>query len=51
LSYGICLNGQVLPYLTKDRNDYRHYRSDPAMCETKPKPTTLPTGVNASANG
>jgi transposase len=31
-----CPQGQVLPYATTDRNGYKHYRSDPAICSTCP---------------
>lgn len=31
-----CPQGQVLAYATTDRNGYRHYRSDPAICRTCP---------------
>lgn len=31
-----CPNGQLLAYATTDRNGYRHYRSDPAMCRDCP---------------
>ena len=27
-----CPEGQLLTYATTDRNGYRHYRSDPAIC-------------------
>jgi hypothetical protein len=27
-----CPNGQLLPYVTTDRNGYRHYKSDPDKC-------------------
>jgi transposase len=29
-----CANGQLIPYATTDRNGYRHYKSDPAICRT-----------------
>ena len=31
-----CPEGQVLAYATTDRNGYRHYTSDPAICQTCP---------------
>lgn len=31
-----CPEGQILDYATTDRNGYRHYRSDPAMCRRCP---------------
>jgi transposase len=31
-----CPNGQLLTYATTDRNGYRHYISDPAVCQTCP---------------
>lgn len=31
-----CPQGQVLAYATTDRNGYRHYRSDPAICRVCP---------------
>lgn len=31
-----CPQGQVLTYATTDRNGYRHYTSDPAICTTCP---------------
>lgn len=31
-----CPQGQVLAYATTDRNGYRHYRSDPAICRDCP---------------
>ena len=31
-----CPNGQLLAYATTDRNGYRHYKSDPAVCRTCP---------------
>jgi len=31
-----CPNGQLLAYATTDRNGYRHYRSDPAVCRDCP---------------
>ena len=31
-----CPQGQVLAYATTDRNGYRHYRSDPAICRACP---------------
>ena len=31
-----CPNGQHLFYSTTDRNGYRHYRSDPAICRSCP---------------
>ena len=31
-----CPEGQLLAYATTDRNGYRHYRSDPAICRACP---------------
>ncbi|WP_019961579.1 IS1182 family transposase, partial [Woodsholea maritima] len=31
-----CPQGQLLTYATTDRNGYKHYRSDPAICRTCP---------------
>ncbi|MBD8894376.1 IS1182 family transposase [Roseibium litorale] len=31
-----CPEGQLLTYATTDRNGYKHYRSDPALCKTCP---------------
>ncbi|ODT69007.1 MAG: transposase, partial [Pelagibacterium sp. SCN 63-23] len=31
-----CPEGQILPYATTDRSGYKHYRSDPAICQTCP---------------
>ncbi|MEP6566567.1 MAG: IS1182 family transposase [Mesorhizobium sp.] len=31
-----CPQGQLLSYATTDRNGYRHYRSDPAICHQCP---------------
>ncbi|OCP14923.1 transposase, partial [Ensifer sp. LC54] len=31
-----CPQGQLLTYATTDRNGYRHYRSDPALCHDCP---------------
>ena len=31
-----CPSGQLLAYATTDRNGYRHYTSDPAICRTCP---------------
>lgn len=31
-----CPQGQLLAYATTDREGYRHYRSDPAICQTCP---------------
>jgi transposase len=31
-----CPQGQLLAYATTDRNGYRHYHSDPAVCRTCP---------------
>ncbi|MCF6127993.1 IS1182 family transposase [Mesorhizobium sp. M7A.F.Ca.CA.001.07.2.1] len=31
-----CLQGQMLAYATTDRNGYRHYKSDPAICRDCP---------------
>jgi transposase/transcription elongation factor Elf1 len=32
----LCPNNQVLSYTTTDRQGYRHYKSDPAICSTCP---------------
>ncbi len=31
-----CPDGKALTYATTDRNGYRHYRSDPAICRDCP---------------
>lgn len=31
-----CPQGQLLAYATTDRNGYRHYKSDPALCRSCP---------------
>lgn len=31
-----CPAGQLLPYATTDRNGYKHYRSDPDICQACP---------------
>ena len=31
-----CPEGQLLTYVTTDRNGYKHYRSDPSICRTCP---------------
>jgi len=31
-----CPEGQLLPYATTDRSGYKHYRSDPAICQACP---------------
>lgn len=32
----LCPQGQILPYATTDRSGYRHYKSDPKICQTCP---------------
>ena len=43
----ICPNGQALTYSTTDRNGYRHYTSDPAICRTCPLLASCTTNVKA----
>jgi transposase len=41
-----CPNGQLIPYATTDRTGYRHYKSDPAICQTCPLLTTCTNNKN-----
>lgn len=42
-----CPEGQLLVYATTDREGYRHYRSDPAICRTCPLRTSCTTNAKA----
>lgn len=42
-----CPQGQVLTYATTDRNGYRHYKSDPAICRTCPLLASCTTNAKA----
>lgn len=42
-----CPNGQALTYSTTDRNGYRHYTSDPAICRTCPLLASCTTNAKA----
>lgn len=42
-----CPNGQLLPYATTDRNGYRHYKSDPAVCKACPLLASCTTNAKA----
>lgn len=42
-----CPQGQLLGYATTDRNGYRHYRSDPAICWTCPLLASCTTNAKA----
>jgi transposase len=42
-----CPEGQLLAYATTDRNGYRHYRSDPAVCRTCPLLASCTTNAKA----
>lgn len=42
-----CPQGQLLTYATTDRNGYRHYRSDPAICKTCPLLASCTSNANA----
>ena len=42
-----CPNGQLLTYATTDRNGYRHYKSDPAICRTCPLLASCTSNANA----
>jgi transposase len=42
-----CPQGQVLTYATTDRNGYRHYRSDPAICRDCPLLASCTTNAKA----
>lgn len=43
-----CPQGQVLAYATTDRNGYRHYKSDPAICRNCPLLASCTTSANAT---
>jgi transposase len=42
-----CPQGQVLTYATTDRNGYRHYKSDPAICRDCPLLASCTTNAKA----
>jgi transposase len=42
-----CPQGQILAYATTDREGYRHYRSDPAICRTCPLLASCTTNAKA----
>lgn len=42
-----CPQGQLLAYATTDRNGYRHYKSDPAICRTCPLLASCTTNARA----
>ena len=42
-----CPQGQVLAYATTDRNGYRHYKSDPAICRDCPLLASCTNNANA----
>ncbi|MDQ6438341.1 IS1182 family transposase [Mesorhizobium sp. LHD-90] len=42
-----CPQDQLLAYATTDRNGYRHYRSDPAICRTCPLLASCTTSAKA----
>lgn len=42
-----CPNGQMLAYSTTDRNGYRHYKSDPAVCRACPLLASCTSNANA----
>ncbi|BAV52587.1 transposase, IS4 family (plasmid) [Mesorhizobium loti] len=42
-----CPQGQVLAYATTDRNGYRHYKSDPAICGDCPLLASCTTNAKA----
>lgn len=42
-----CPEGQLLIYATTDRNGYRHYTSDPAICRTCPLLASCTTNAKA----
>jgi transposase len=42
-----CPNGQMIAYATTDRTGYRHYKSDPAICETCPLLASCTNNRNA----
>lgn len=41
-----CPEGQLLAYATTDRNGYRHYTSDPAICATCPLLASCTSNAN-----
>ena len=43
----VCPQGQLLSYVTTDRNGYRHYKSDPAICRTCPLRASCTTNAKA----
>lgn len=43
-----CPEGQILSYATTDRNGYRHYKSDPAICRTCPLLTSCTSNAKYS---
>lgn len=42
-----CPEGQSLPYTTTDRNGYRHYKSNSALCRTCPLRASCTTNAKA----
>ena len=42
-----CPEGQLLAYATTDRNGYRHYKSDPAICRDCPLLGSCTSNANA----
>ena len=42
-----CPNGQLLTYATTDRNGYRHYKSDSAICRACPLLASCTSNANA----
>jgi hypothetical protein len=42
-----CPQGQELAYATTDRDGYRHYRSDPAICAACPLKASCTTNAKA----
>lgn len=42
-----CPQGQILAYATTDREGFRHYRSDPAICRTCPLLASCTTNAKA----
>ena len=43
-----CPQGQLLAYATTDRNGYRHYKSDPAICRSCPLLASCTANANAT---
>lgn len=43
-----CPRGQLLAYATTDRNGYRQYKSDPAICRTCPLLASCTASANAT---